>query len=712
MRILREHLKLLVFTAVVGLVLGVATWVLLRLTHAVYRSEAQLVVIQAVTNTFDTPLFGVQHERMENTEAFMANVAYRLTSDEVISEALKQKAVQATAWYKSFNSPFKASEDLKDRLRASAIPDSTLIRIWMRDTHRKDLPIIIDEVTQVYLKKNRIENDRLKTDFRGLLLRERTEAEDEYERLVEQIKQFLAKNDLPSINLAQTDTARAYTQAGEDHAMLAAQVEAARGMYASLVEAERRGKITFTPYEVAEVKATNPFVHQREEELRDLNEFRLINIEKYGPKHQTVTDITLRINELERQTERLIEQSLRESAQARIEQTRQAVELLEGQLVATEERLAETRHRMSDLTGKLTELERLQELAENSTIRRDEANVRLRDIALLAQRIDSIPVRLQEPATIPELVFPTIELVVPGVTFMLLAVVGGTIFLREVLDQRVKSPADVKLLPDAVLLGVLPDAAEDPSGPARIEQTVIKDPAGLMAESFRQVRTALMTRMDRRGYKTLLLTGAKSRCGVTTVVGNLATSLTYNGRKLLVIDANFRRPGQHNFFSVADRPGLADVLCGDVSIDQAIVRVDDPGLDLLPAGHAATAPPEVFDGPVFRNMLASFESRYDLVLIDAPPALLTSDSQLLAKQVDAMVFVIRAMSEKRGMIERMFRRLDGQRADMLGLILNGVRSSAGGYFRKSYKEFYEYRKNDKTDRRQRAATVSAATSEV
>ncbi|HEX7010998.1 MAG TPA: hypothetical protein VF184_13530, partial [Phycisphaeraceae bacterium] len=89
------------------------------------------------------------------------------------------------------------------------------------------------------------------------------------------------------------------------------------------------------------------------------------------------------------------------------------------------------------------------------------------------------------------------------------------------------------------------------------------------------------------------------------------------------------------------------------------------------------------------------ETRFDLIVIDAPPALLTSDTQVLSKHVDAMALVVRAGSDKRGMVERMVRQLDGHRADILGLVLNGVQTSAGGYMRKNYREFYRYRQNGK-----------------
>ncbi len=104
-----------------------------------------------------------------------------------------------------------------------------------------------------------------------------------------------------------------------------------------------------------------------------------------------------------------------------------------------------------------------------------------------------------------------------------------------------------------------------------------------------------------------------------------------------------------------------------------------------------TLHPEIFEGPAFRQLLHELETQFDLIVFDAPPALLTSDAQILAKHIHAIALVLRAGRDQRGMIERMIRGLDSQHADILGVILNGVRSASGGYFRKSYQDFYRYR---------------------
>jgi capsular exopolysaccharide synthesis family protein len=216
----------------------------------------------------------------------------------------------------------------------------------------------------------------------------------------------------------------------------------------------------------------------------------------------------------------------------------------------------------------------------------------------------------------------------------------------------------------------------------------LTNPNGLLAEAFRQVRTTLVPKMDRRGYKTVMFVSAQSGSGASAVLGNFAVSLAAVGRRVLVLDANLRQPSQHTIFNTPPSPGLTDVLRSQSDAQTAIVH--HHGVDVLPSGDASAVPPELLEGVSFRNLLGKLEREYEFVLIDTPPALLTSDCLMLAKHVDSLVVVIRAKGEQRGMIVRMLRQFEGLRADILGAVLNRAQTAAGGYFRRSYQDFYSY----------------------
>ncbi len=365
---------------------------------------------------------------------------------------------------------------------------------------------------------------------------------------------------------------------------------------------------------------------------------------------------------------------------------------MEAQLMGLRPRLDEARERMRDLSQKIQAYENLAQQLRLASERRDKSNLMLDDERVRRSRPDFVRIRLQMAATTPRLSSPRYDIVIPGVTMLCLAAVVGGLYLRETLDQRVKSPADIKLFTDLELLGVLPEATEDPSSPARVESVVQDDPAGLMAESFRQIRTAVVAQMDKRGHKSLLVVSPGAGSGASSFSSNLAMSMGYVGRKVLLLDANLRRPNQHYIFGMPQQPGLVELLRGTTTLEQAIFHKVEPSVDILPAGDVRDIPPEMLEGAAFRALLGQLEKNYDNIVIDCSPALLTSDCQMIAKHADALVVVVRAGTDKRGMIGRMIRQVEGARAVMLGLVLNRAKASAGGYYKQTYEEFYRYRK--------------------
>ena len=531
-------------------------------------------------------------------------------------------------------------------------------------------------------------------------MQEESRSQDTIQAIRRQMDRFIDDNDIKSLSVAQSEEQVVYNRMLKEQMDLSLQLDAARGAYESLKSSTAASDMT--DEENAYIK-TLPQVATRQEELRQLDESRRSFLAKgMQSGHPMVREIDRRRDTVQYELDRAIQKELGEMRALQLQQAARNVEALNGQLAGLQPVIAETANKLKDLTQKLNDYERLKmdlEIASSKQQRADDALDRLNT---LSKRDDAIRVRTQVPPGEAEMTSPSITLV-PLVTFLVTGLVAGVLVLREMLDQRVRSPQDLKLLPDAQLLGLIPHSSEDPNGRTSPERIVEEAPTGLLAESYRQVRTAVLSKMDRRGYKSLVCVSAQPEAGTSTVVQNLAMSMAFNGREVLILDANFRRPYQHRLMECPNERGLIDVLSGRSDLDDVLVQHHDSSLTLLPTGQAGDTPPEILEGAAFRNLLSELESRFDLILIDAPPALLTSDSQLLSKHVDAIAAVVQASSDKRGMLGRMLSQLDGQRADVLGAILNGVKSSAGGYFRKSYEDFYRYREVSSGERKRRGS---------
>ncbi len=701
LRVLREHLWLLVATAVLSVGLGVGVYFGWAWLAPRYTSETRLTVSGGISDPYQLrqQAEGWGHMAMELIDAIITNQIQRLMADDVLDGALKRDDVRATDWFKKYGdsqsggSATEAREELRDSLYAGRIRNSTLILVKFTADNPNDPPVILDAVVSIYLNKVLTGSEGEQEKIRQAFLRDRNRAEEDQNQIEEQLRQFTIQNDLPALESRNHEATIAYKLLSEERAKYEVALQSARDAYSALLASVNAGSEGYSPQQLAEAEA-DPSVVFRKQRLSSLREERDVLLERFGPNHRSVRQADLQITMAERERDRQIQELLRKRQTIALEEAKSAIDSLESQLASLLPKIEENRNQLRDLGLRFQEYKRIEERAKIASDRRALVEERLNAMRTQSDRPDVVQVRQDfGGATEAEMSMPPDPpFTVAGTVFLMVGLVLGVVFVKESLDQRIKSPADVAQLPNCPLLGVIPDVTEDPSNPDRIEGVVSVNPTGLIAEAFRQVRTALMTPMERGGHRTLLVVGAQAHSGTSAVVNNLAIGMAVHGKKVLVLDANYRRPAQHQLFGATPEPGLIEVLSESATFDEAVAQVESPPLDLLPVGHAPNAIPEIFESTKFKQLLDQLKGRYDVILIDAPPALLTSDSTLMIKHVDAVAVVVRAMEDMKGMITRMVRQLDSQHTgDLLGVILNGVRSSAGGYYRKNYKAFYHYR---------------------
>lgn len=691
-RLLRQHYKMLVIAGVIGITLGVGIYIGLKKTSSQFTSSAQLLVeTRTASGPFDPNIEGTGSF---NADSYMANESNFIMSDEIIRDTLIRPNAQGTAWLRSFNGDSnKALEEMQESmLKVNPLRGTTLINMAMTAPNPNDARVLLQEVMATYLNRKKLNNDQAGSALRNLFLGEANRYEDDIRSIRNQMTRFLRDNEIETLGLAASEEQFGYNLLLEQQYEMSSQLTAMQGRYESMRASAASPEMT--DEENAYINTIRQ-IASRQEEIRTLDESRRQLIAGgMQPNHPQIKQLDRRHDSVSFELKRETEKQLGELRALQIQTTAKGIEGVMGQMASIEPELAKKKLSLQELTQKLNDYAALEIDLQIVMEKKQRADAALDTLRQISNRDDYVRVKTQVSPSEPKLTFPKL-IVVPGVTFLVVGLFGGLMVLREMLDQRVRSPQDLKLLPvEANLLGLIPHANEDPSGGGTAERTVERLPTGLLTESYRQVRTAVLSKMDRRGYKTLVCVAAQPGSGTSTVIQNLAASLAYNGRDVLIIDANFRRPSQHKLMDCENARGLVDVLKDDAEVADVIVRHPDMSMSVLPTGRASDSPPELLEGATFRGLLGQLETEYDVVLIDTPPALLTSDSQMLSKHVDAIAVIVNADSDKRGMLGRMLNQLDGQRADVLGVILNGVKSSAGGYFRKSYEDFYRYRQSE------------------
>ncbi len=719
LRILRRHLLLMIICLVLSIAVGVSLWLGMRQWQPTWLSEARL---------FASPITPKAYAPLQNTDmapgslealaTFIRNQDVRIRSDRVLNQVFASQQVRETRWFRDFgqtdgerteNARLVLQED-NTQLNLAQQRGTTLMRITLSATspaNPGELRIVLDNIVRVYMEDVRQSNNDSMTGLRRTFEQERRDAESEFNQLQLRMRQYFQQQNLANLEAAGSEAQITYNDLARQQSMLQIRARGAKDMYDALLTRKAAGELVVTPEMVYTAQAS-PTVAARDENIRRLRVEKSVLLDRFGTTHASVRDIDLRIDAIEQEKQQEVDRLLAERQEMQLETAKQTASTYEAQLASLQPQIEEARGRMQDLTLKLRDYQQIAELARNAVQRREKADDMLNQMRITDARPDSVGVFQQQTASVPQMTWPLPQIVIPGVVLVIMGLVTGVLFLRELVDQRVKLPADLRNMPHAELVGVIPQSREDPSGPSTIDSVVARDPGGLMAEAFRQVRAEVLTKMDRRGYKTLMVVGARAESGVSSIVNNLAISLGFNGRKVLVLDANFRRPAQHRLFGIAGERGLVEVLRGEARLEETIVHQEAMHVDVLPTGASREAAPELLEGAAFRSLLSHLETQYDLILIDAPPALLASDAQMLARQTDAALVVVRAVAETRGMVSRMIRQLDGQRADLLGIVLNSARSSTGGYFKDNYKQFYNYRQRPRsTGGRKRGAPARA-----
>lgn len=201
---------------------------------------------------------------------------------------------------------------------------------------------------------------------------------------------------------------------------------------------------------------------------------------------------------------------------------------------------------------------------------------------------------------------------------------------------------------------------------------MLGDPHSAAAEAYRSLAANLQFAYADRQVQTIGVTSAAAGEGKSTTVANLAIALAQTGRRVIVIDADLRRPGQHTLFGLERDEGLASVLLGD-NTQLPLRDTAAAGVRLLPSGPLPANPLEVLGSRRFDQVLALTRAQADFVLVDAPPAGALADAAVLAPRLEGMLLVVSAGRTKRDMARRAREQLDRVNANLLGVVLTDVR---------------------------------------
>ena len=324
-------------------------------------------------------------------------------------------------------------------------------------------------------------------------------------------------------------------------------------------------------------------------------------------------------------------------------------------------------------------LEKLKEAGVTAGLRSN--NVKIVDAA-------RVPMSPSEPNVPRNLAFALLLGVTSGI---------GMAFLLENLDNTVRTPEQAQLIAALPALGMIPLGSRRPSEDSghklsvasskeAVELVTQSRPQSQMAESYRALRTSLLLSSLGAPPRVIMVTSAMPQEGKTTTSINTAIVLAQKGVRVLLIDADLRRPGVHKALGLGPRSGLSNVLTGSADVQQTITRSPLlPSLYILPAGTPPPNPAELLASAHMRELVETLSSQYDHIVIDTPPTLSVTDAVVLSTRADAVILVIRSGKTTKQALRRARELLVRVNARVTGVLLNAVDLSSPDYY-----YYYEY----------------------
>src|SRR5271157_4554545 len=411
---------------------------------------------------------------------------------------------------------------------------------------------------------------------------------------------------------------------------------------------------------------------------------------QFGPSYPKVAQLNSQLKEIERQLQ---------------SETNKAVDHLKGQYLAALQR--ENMLRVSFEKQK-QEANKLNESAiEYSILKRDLDSNRTLYEGLLEKLkeagvtagLRSNNFRIIDAARVPT--FPSEPNIPRNLSFALvLGVISGVglAFLLENMDNTVRTPEQATAISGLPSLGMIPLGSKSASHGAtgkRLALTASKEvvetvtqvrPQSQMAESYRALRTSLLLSNLGAPPKVIMVTSARPQEGKTTTSINAAIVLAQKGVRVLLVDADLRRPSVHKTLGMGPRSGLSNVLTGSATVQQTITTSPIlPNLFIMPSGTPPPNPAELLASSNMRDLIAELRQQFDHIVIDTPPTLSVTDAVVLSPRADATILVIRSGQTTKQALRRARDILMQVNAHVAGVLLNAVDLTSPDYY-----YYYEY----------------------
>ncbi|MBN1126170.1 MAG: polysaccharide biosynthesis tyrosine autokinase [Sedimentisphaerales bacterium] len=675
---------------VTTVVILVAGFFYLQRATPLYESTSRVYVEQIGPQVFEKDNTGV----ITRWSNYLYTQAELLASTSILSNALKRMDASSLRTFQDASNPIAA---LRQGLDINVGKNDEIINVSFKTPYPEESAHIVNKVVDAYIAFNEERNRDTSGEIVQILREEKTKRDQELVQKLKVMMQFKQDNEglafgtdqdnnvivrrLERLSAALTE-AQLYTVECKSFYEVADQMKEDPAGLKQLVEAQRsKGVYISTSNEASSVL----------QELREMQRQKHDYLRQYKSDSPALTVLNQEIDWLKEEIARL-DKEFAQSQLAVAQQQYQASLEREKELM---EYFEQQRQEAVLLNNQLTEFAILQSDYEQTKKLCDLLDDRIKrlDVAKDVGTLNISIIETAEPAVNPA--EPQKARVLGLALFIGLASGVGVALGKDMKDQRLHSIEEITGLLKLPVLGTLP-AMTSPKQTVSIRgQKVHVSPDSREAEAFRTLRTAICFGAPKEEARVILVTSPAPGEGKTTVASNLGIALGQTGQKVLIMDADFRRPSQDKVFNLDRKEkGLSSVLAGELELEEAIEHTGLNNLDVLICGPSVPNPAEILDSRRFRAIVDELSKQYDRLIIDSPPVIAVTDALILAAQSDVTLLVVRAESSTRKISMQARESLNTVNARILGVVVNDVSTNGSSYGYYTQYSYY-YRTDEK-----------------
>ena len=684
--LLKRHIYLLV-----AIILIVMTFTVAQIYRMVkiYESTATIEIEPKAANVLGGNMEVVQSGSQGN---FLANKDYYATQYEIIkSRAVSQKVLEMVPGenvleYLGFDLEKIEPGKIKDidpiavllsKITVSPQKNSNIVRISVEDKDPEKAAFLANAVASSYIEFN--------------LEKKYFETKDAARWLMDQsvsLKQNLENSEMMLFEFKQSNNVLATTFEAKQELLSNRIIKLTN----TLTDQEiRRNALTAKIEEYAHLNIDNPedgFFKEISKENPIIGNLKLKYLEVvskineseqvYGEKHPKV--VTLLADKEN------IEKTFKSEIEGVVSSYNLELKMLDNEMKKNRKMLSDSQ----------TEAINLNKLDINySKLRREvETNKKLYDIVLerskeadLSALLKNNNIRMIDRALVSKIpVKPRKQIILLAGFAIALVLASLAVFLVEFFDTKFKSFKELETISGKSLLGIIPKFQQIET--SQFKEIAFEDKSGknLAVEAFRSLRTNIKLSNPDSRLKVMLVTSSVPHEGKTIVSSNLASSYSVAGKKVLLIDADMRKPRVHKVFGLKNEKGLSTLIVGEHSMDDVVNKNVYEGLDVVTAGIIPPNPAELLESSRFADILKDFSEIYDVVIIDTPPLSPVSDAATIAPLTDGLILAVNISETPRDVFKSVIANISKPGIVRLGVVVNNIDFKQ----EKKFKSYYGY----------------------